>query len=61
MDTCVPVQATSFLFEVAEEHPASNVTVGEQEERLLDVRRWDPHGRMKGWIDQILQESGLHL
>ena len=27
----------------------------ELEERLQDVRRWDPHGRVKGWIDQILQ------
>lgn len=43
------------VFEVAEEHPASNVDVGELEERLLDVRHWDPRGRVKGWIDQIPQ------
>ena len=42
-------------FEVPEEYPVSNVDVGELEERLLDVRHWDLHGKMKGWIDQILQ------
>ena len=43
------------VFEVAEEHPASNVDVGELAERLLDVRHWDLHVQIKGWIDQILQ------
>ena len=43
------------VLEVVEEHPAFNWSVWNLEERLLDVRRWDPHGRMKGWIDQILQ------
>ena len=41
--------------EVVSEHPASNGSVRELEERRLGVRRWDPHGRMQGWIDQILQ------
>ena len=40
---------------MVEEHRASNVNVEEQEERLLDVRRWDLHGKMKSWIGQILQ------
>ena len=43
------------VFEVTEEYPASFVDVVELEERLLDVRRCDLHGRMKGWVDQILQ------
>ena len=34
--------------EVVEEHPASNGSVRKLEERLLDVRRWDGHGRRKG-------------
>ena len=29
------------VFEVAEEHPASNVDVSELEERHLDVRHWE--------------------
>ena len=44
-----------FGIEVVEEHPASSVNVGEVEERLPDVRHWDLHVKMKGWIDQILQ------
>ena len=43
------------VLEVSEEHPASNVNVVKLEERSLDVRRWDLHEKMKGWIDQILQ------
>ena len=47
------------VFEVAEEHPASNVNVEEQEERLMDVRHWDLHRKTKGWMDQILQLEPL--
>ena len=57
MDTCVPIQATYpgylVVFEVVEERRASNVKVGELEERLPDVRHGDLHGKMKCWIDQI--------
>ena len=34
---------------------ASNENAAELEERLPDVRRWDLHGKMRNWIDQILQ------
>ena len=43
------------VLEVVEEHRASNVNVGELEECLPDVRQWDLHGKVKGWIGQILQ------
>ena len=45
--------------EVVEEHPASNGSVRELEERLFD--RWDPHRRRKGWIDQSLQLDPLAI
>ena len=35
------------VLEVVEEHPASNVNVGELEERLRDVRHWDLHGKAR--------------
>ena len=40
---------------MVEEYRASNVNAGELEERLPDVRHWDLHGKVKDWIDQILQ------
>ena len=40
---------------VSEVLPRFQRKCGELEERHQDVRRWDPHGRVKGWIDQILQ------
>ena len=47
------------VLEVVDEHPASNGSVWKLEERLLDVRCWDPQGRRKGWIDQIFQSDPL--
>ena len=41
--------------EMVEEHPASNGSVTKLKERFPDVRHWDLHGKMKGWIDQIPQ------
>ena len=43
------------VFEVVEEHRASNENVGELEECLPDVRHWVLHGKVKGWSRQILQ------
>ena len=42
-------------FEVVEEHRASRVDVGELEEHLPDVRRWDIHAKVKDRIDQFPQ------
>ena len=43
------------LFELVEEHRASRVDVGELEEHLPDVRRWDTHAKVKDRIDQFSQ------
>ena len=50
-----PYPGYLVVFEVAKEHPASNVDVGELEERLLDVRHWDIPEMVKDRIDEILQ------
>ena len=34
---------------------ASSVSVEKLEERHPDVSNWDLHGKMKGWMGQILQ------
>ena len=43
------------VFEVVEVRRASNVDVERLEERHPDVRHWDLHGKVTGWIGQILQ------
>ena len=43
------------VHEVVEEHRASNGNAGELEECLQDVRHGDLHGKVKDWMDQILQ------
>ena len=44
------------VFEVVEEHLASNGSVW-LEERLVVVRHWDLQERRKVWIDRILQSD----
>ena len=43
------------VLEVFEVRRASSVNVVELEGRHPDVRHWDLHGEMKGWIGRILQ------